>query len=809
IDPALQGQVTAALDELGKGPFAVRSSMVGEDSAEHSFAGQLESFLFQRNTEEVCKSIQGCWASGFGDRALAYHLRANLPLDGIRVAVVVQRMIDGEVSGVLFTANPVNGRRDEALLTAAWGQGEGVVSGLCNTDEFIWRHTGEEVSASTADKDIQVSPAPNGERGTVETEVPASKRTVRCLTPDQVNEICQESIRVSNNLGSPQDIEWTIAAGELYFVQSRPITSLPPEPNTDGPLVTWDNSNIQESFNGVTAPLTFSFAERAYASVYRQTMVAMRIPAATREAYEPIIQNLLGLIHGRLFYNINNWYEGLKVLPSFGRNKADMEKMMGLEDPVDFVEDETLSTLEKLKRLPALLKIAFTIKREFSRLHITVEEFHSHFWETYRKVDRHSASTLTFSQLMVKLEIIEHEMMGRWHTPIVNDFFVMMTNGSLSRFLSKKAGYDDPVAIQNNLLAGEEGIESAEPTRYLMRWAKDARDVPELVALFDQTEPSETLQKIREEHPDFGKRLDDYIELYGDRMMGEQKLEETSLREDSSFLINVVRNYMALESLDPDQLVANEKLLREQAEAEVRGRLGMWSRWRFQGLVDRARQAVKNRENMRMNRSRMFGCLRDCYRALGNRLYDAGKLESPQDIYYLTMGELESYHQGRSVNANLGAIATTRKQEFADYESMDIPHHFETQGPVYHGNVFQYQGEIEFDPDSTVLMGTGCYPGIVESDIRLIFSPKDELSINGKILVTVRTDPGWAPLFPTTNGIIVERGSTLSHSAVVARELGIPAIVGIPGLTEILQDGEHVKMDGQKGTVTRQDAAVD
>jgi len=203
----------------------------------------------------------------------------------------------------------------------------------------------------------------------------------------------------------------------------------------------------------------------------------------------------------------------------------------------------------------------------------------------------------------------------------------------------------------------------------------------------------------------------------------------------------------------------------------------------------------------------MFGCLRDCYNVIGSRLFDAKKLQDPKDIFYLTMTELESYHQGRSVNAELGIIATQRKLEFIEYETMDVPHHFETQGPVYHGNMYKYEGAIDFDTDASVLKGTGCYPGVVESSIRLIFSPKDELSVNGKILVTIRTDPGWAPLFPTTNGLIVERGSTLSHSAVVARELGIPAIVGIPGLTEILSDGEVVKMDGENGTVIRVDAS--
>ena len=797
--------VESALSELGAGQFAVRSSMVGEDSAEHSFAGQLESFLFQRDAGEVCKSIQGCWASGFGDRALAYHLRAKLPVDNIRVAVVVQRMIDGQVSGVLFTANPVSGRRDEALLTAAWGQGEGVVSGLCNTDEFVWRHTGEEVQATLADKDVQITPAPNGERGTVEVEVPEQMRNERCLTAGQVNAICQESVRIADNLGSPQDIEWTLSNGELYLVQSRPITSLPEPPNTDGPHVIWDNSNIQESFNGVIAPLTFSYAERVYASVYRQTMVAMNIPARVREAYEPVVQNLLGLIRGRVFYNINNWYAGLQVLPSFGRNKSDMEKMMGLEDPVDIVQDEVLSVWEKLTRLPSMLKVLVTVQWEFSRLSTTVEDFHTKFWEAYHRVEREKAKTLSFSQLMEKIAAVEHDMMGNWHTPIVNDFYVMMTNGALGRFLTKWAGYEDPIAIQNTLLAGEEGIESAQPTRILMRWAKDAREIPELAQIVQTVEPADALSAIRARYPDYADRIDQYIERYGDRMMGEQKLEETSLREDPSFVISVVRNYMALDNLDPDDLVAKEKALRLRAEQEVEGRLGFIGRWRFRSLVRKAREAVKNRENMRMNRSRMFGCLRDCCSAIGLRLYEAKQLENPHDVFYLTMTELESYHEGRCVNANLAAIAGARRAEFEAYEAVEVPHHFETTGPIYHGNVFKYEGTTEFDADASVLHGTGCYPGIVESDIRLIFSPKDELSVNGKILVTVRTDPGWAPLFPTTNGLIVERGSTLSHSAVVARELGIPAVVGIPGLTEIVSDGERVRMDGEQGTVLRLD----
>lgn len=163
--------------------------------------------------------------------------------------------------------------------------------------------------------------------------------------------------------------------------------------------------------------------------------------------------------------------------------------------------------------------------------------------------------------------------------------------------------------------------------------------------------------------------------------------------------------------------------------------------------------------------------------------------------------------QGRSIQSQLKPLVASRKAEYEEYEKPEYepPHHFSTWGAVYHHNNYEYLGGIEVDEDSDVLTGIGCYPGIVEKPVRLIFSPDDELDLDGQILCTVRTDPGWAPLFPTAGGILVERGSTLSHSAVVARELGIPAVVNIPGITKILSDGENVKMDGSKGTITRLD----
>jgi phosphohistidine swiveling domain-containing protein len=217
------------------------------------------------------------------------------------------------------------------------------------------------------------------------------------------------------------------------------------------------------------------------------------------------------------------------------------------------------------------------------------------------------------------------------------------------------------------------------------------------------------------------------------------------------------------------------------------------------------RKGVKARENMRLARTRLFGLYRDIYRAAGARLHEARRLDDPEDIFYLTVEELEAYHEGTAVTVDLAALARLRKAEFARYQSTELPNRFETRGAVYHGNRLRADSVSQGERDSRILRGAGCSAGVVEARLRIVLDPHGDLSVNGQILTTMRTDPGWAPLFPTASGVLVERGSTLSHSAVVARELGLPAVVGVPNLLKIVRDGERVRLDGSAGTIERLD----
>ncbi len=787
-------RLAEALETLGTGPYAVRSSMIGEDSATHSYAGQLESYLFENTVEGVAKRIIDCWASAFSQRVLDYRQRAEGRITLPHMGVIVQQMVNSDVSGVLFTAHPTTGQRHHALLTAAYGQGEGIVSGLCNTDEIVWHHRGYELSSTIAKKDVQIVHDADTRQGTKEIAVPSELQQKRSVTHDDVRALCSRAVELANQFGTPLDIEWSKQGDTLYFLQARPITNLPQAENTDGPTVVFDNSNIQESYCGVTTPLTFSFASRAYASVYEQTMRAIGISDDVITKHQSVLRNLLGLVNGRVYYNINNWYRGLSLLPSFGRNKSDMENMMGLTDPVDFVLSEKLSIWKKTTRLPQMLKAGVQLKTQFRALKKSVPLFLENFEKNYKLVQRDSFDELTFSELMEKLEFLRTHFLERWHVPIVNDFYVMTSMGNLKRLVN------DNVQL-SALMGGEEGIESTEPTHLLMGLAKMIRTQPRLFGLFQTHDTQAILQAIGREHAGIAEQLRAYIDRYGDRCMGELKLETISLREDPRFIIDVLRNYVAMPHLEPNLLLEREQERRQQAEKQLFESLKSGERKNLKKILEAARTSVKNRENMRLARTRVFGIYRDAYTAIGKRLVEAGKLEKTRDVFYLTVEEIEAYFDGRSVNANLGAVAIARKAEFATYETRDLPHHFSTRGPVYHGNRYTPPQRVVSTDDPHILKGIGCYPGIVSAQARVILKPQEASTVAGKILVTVRTDPGWAPLFPSCKGILVERGSTLSHSAVVARELGIPAIVGIPDLMARVHDGDHLLMDGAAGTV--------
>ncbi len=420
------------------------------------------------------------------------------------------------------------------------------------------------------------------------------------------------------------------------------------------------------------------------------------------------------------------------------------------------------------------------------------------------RFDRASIAGASYSRLLGLREQARAELIGRWHTPILNDLYVMMACGRLRRIVERAAGAEAPRLLSSLLVAGD-GVESVEPTRMLMRIARAVRQTPDAVGTLRRGTPTEALAGLRARHAELAASIDDYLYRYGDRCMGELKLETISLREDPSFVLQILRNYVERPDLDPELLARHEKTRQAAAHAEVSARLGAWGRARFRRALAQARRGIRAREAMRLARTRAFGLHRDLYLAIGHRLHEAGRLDAPRDVFYLTVQEIGAYHDGTAACADLGALARVRGAEFARYQTEAMPDRFETIGPVHHGNALAAPDASGAERAATLLRGLGCSPGVVESPLQVIASPDDDLALDGKILTALRTDPAWAPLFPSARAILVERGSTLSHSAVLARELGIPAVVGVPNLLRIVHGGERVRLDGAAGTVERLD----
>lgn len=781
--------------------WAVRSSCSDEDARQASFAGQMDSFLFQRGLQQLVDAVKGVMMSTWSARAMAYRLRQGLALSAIHCSVIIQEMVEGEASGVLFTAHPVSGSRRTMLISAAWGCGEGIVSGQCNTDEFSVPLEGNGFTQSLSQKTNAVVFDRKRGTGTREVELEADQAAAPALTAAQILALRDMGAAIARALRAPQDIEWTLKDNHLYLLQTRPITHLPKDSGCASETLICDNANIQESYCGVTTPLTFSFARAAYATVYEQTLQLVGCPASERDQRRDITDNMLSLVRGRVYYNIQNWYRALLLLPSFRMNKSDMEAMMGLEEPVDTIKDKQLSTREKVAALPAMLKMGARLAWALFSLQPRIREFLRNYSLVHAFVDRDNLHTLSPAELIGRLKYLDQHLLTRWTAPIVNDFYVARYNGKVQAVL-RELWPDEHQQMSGDLLADEGQLISTEPTRHLQALSQYARQRPQLAALILSDTSAHLLIRLQALDGHFYQQCLDYIERYGDRTIGELKLETITLRQDPRFLFNVLRNYLNAETVKEKPTDTRRAEAEERVFSRLQQTRGKRALTRFKRDLGRLKRAIHHRETMRFTRTKMFALYRDIYLQLGHQLALEGVLESDRDIFWLTREEIYQGLEGTAVQTGLTTLIAQRRAEYAGYQEEEEPANRLSLTQTLYQQQTLYATQ-QPTADMAHLQGTGCYPGTVEAPVSLVLSPEKAANLAGTILCTVRTDPGWAPLFPGLSGLIVERGSTLSHSAIVAREMGIPAIVGVPGVTRQLQQGEVIRMDGASGQITR------
>jgi phosphohistidine swiveling domain-containing protein len=758
----------------------VRSSAIAEDGVEHSFAGMYESILGVTDADTLLTSITRCRSSANHPRVQAY--LSEHRLESTPVAVIVQVMVEGDASGVMFSSDPAD--PDRALISSAWGLGEGVVQGTVPCDTFRVDRGGE-VERIVIAKDVAISMI---DGSPAEVPVPETMQLESSLSDHQARELTSVARALETALGGPQDIEWTRQGDRLVLLQTRPVTQSMPQ----GRRLLWDNSNIIESYHGLTGPLTYSFASRAYTIVYRLFCQVMGVHPDVIQENASVFPRMIGLIRGRIFYNLDAWYTVVSLLPGHRWNQEFMEQMMGVSE----VAQPVTHTSSKWRALPSLVRSVAGLCWRAGRLDKDVIVFTQRFEDAMHAHPRDLTDTPPMGLLDVYGDL-EKRLLWAWSTPIVNDFFVMIFHGLLRKLCGQWIpGGED---LHNGLLAGEGGLHSAAPAVDGLRIAQRIQDTTEWRVLFASTMSDEQLYVATQEVPALRNVLDDYLETWGDRCADELKLEVPTLRHKPEMLMATLRAYLRGGSLGTEHMGHHEKQMRLESETRAFAELSGVRKWVFRWVLVRARRRVRDRENLRFLRTRIFGRVRDLFIALGGHMNASGAIDDPRDIFWLTVDEAFGWVRGTSVTTNLRGMVALRRQEYAHWDNAPEPaDRFHTWGPVWSYNQFLGRPKA---PSGDGLHGLAACPGVVEGFVRRVVDPNDAGDIDGAVMVAYRTDPGWVPLFPRISAMVVERGSLLSHSAVVAREMGIPTVVSVAGAMDELQNGDRVRVDAIAGTI--------
>ncbi|MGW0969547.1 phosphoenolpyruvate synthase [Streptomyces sp. NPDC002516] len=809
LDDRLTDAIGLAYGLAGGGAVAVRSSGAQEDGEQHSFAGQFDSFLNVRGLDEVVAHVRRCWASAFCERSLRYRARHRLAIDTGGVAVIVQRMVAAELSGVLFTADPASGRADRHVVSAVHGLGEGLVSGAVDADTVVLdAATGEPLTTVIGEKreryDAGAGP------GCQVSPVAERDRAELSLTAGRLDRLHAAGTRIAACYGTPQDIEWAIAEDGLWILQSRPVTALAgaagpaPEPGLD--LRIWDNSNIIESFSGVVSPLTYSFAADTYAKVYDSYARALGVRGKALREVQEWTPHLLGYVHGRVYYNLLHWYRMVRLAPLYPLNRRVLEKSLGVAEGIsDELADALHPFTPRTGARGQVSRLARTVifTTRFLTIRKSVNTFHRDFYRAYAVFNNVDYDALPGDETYRRFRRLQRELIEKWGPMQTLDATILLSVGLLA-LLTRRWLPDAPEWFTWAAAAPGAGVESVEPVWALRELAALARDDTEVAALLERTPDSEALQALRDAgHTRFLRAVDAYIADYGYRSPDELKLEVPDLRESPEGVFTLLREALpgTGDSGDGegDGGVAGRG---GEADAYLDEQLSRPRRFVYERVRGKARAALADRERLRFCRTRAFGAAKRMLRALGRDLARAGALDAWDDVFFLRLDEVGGAYEGMIAHTELRDLVVLRRSRQAADTALHAPSRFTTRGaPYWNGNLERagWSGGPAVPSGARELTGVPCCPGVAEGPAVVTDTPRD---IGGGVLTTYRTDPGWVTALSSATALVIERGSPLTHVAVVARELGIPTVVQVKGATTEIRTGARLRVDGAAGTVT-------
>ncbi|MGP0093911.1 MAG: PEP/pyruvate-binding domain-containing protein [Xanthobacteraceae bacterium] len=769
LNDAARDLLAQLMPALGPGPYAVRSSGSEEDGSAHSYAGQFLSFLGVA-APDVAEAALKVWRSGSTESLRAYRSSRGLAPDSGAPAVIVQRLVRARAAGVAFSADPVSGRRDRIVVAATSGLGDRLAGGEADGENYVIdRASGASLQA------------PEG----------------GVLAAADLAALVALVVGVENARGAPQDIEWALEADQLSLLQARPITTaLRPNPIGDPVVTIFDNSNIIESYPGLVSPLTYSFAQYIYSRVYPAFVALLGVDAAAIRAHGAVFDNMLGRVDGRVYYNLINWYRALALIPGFAINRAYMETMMGVDAPLPPAITDTIGPrpahgFELVREYGRLAKVALGLLREAIRLPRTSRAFYARL-ESALSTPTAAIETMPLTALAGEYRRVEAQLLERWDAPLINDFLCMIAFGASRKLLERwggRAGLD----LHNEIMIGQGDIISAEPAQRIAHMGALAAGDPDLIAGLARGERAALARNAA-----LATEVESYLAKFGDRCTEELKLESIPLSEDPRPLLVAIAGSAQAEPRAP-RAASRDSIEGLFPDHPLR-------RWIAQRVTGWAKARVRDRENLRFERTRIFGRARRVLLAMGRELHAHGVIDAAQDVFFLTVPEVLGAVEGFATSFDLKGLAAVRKAEMA--RAATLPHPPERitiTGAAICRSVVAGAARAEPSGERS-RTGIGCCAGTVRAPARVIRDPRNEALERGEVLVARHTDPGWIALFSNASAIVVERGSLLSHSAIVARELGIPCVVGIKGALEWLATGDRIEVDGLAGTVSKLDA---
>ena len=774
--------IGACLDELGaEHAYAVRSSATAEDLPTASFAGQQDTYLNVIGRDAVIDQVRKCWASLFTERAVAYRLEQGIDHAGVRLAVVVQRMVFADAAGIMFTADPITSNRKATSIDAGFGLGEALVSGLVTADNYTVEDraiTGRRVAAQTAVVESTLG------GGVQQIEIEPELQRVQKLSDARILELADIGKRVEAHFGTPQDVEWALAGGELYILQARPITTLFPVPGPDdGKLHVYLSFGHQQMMTDAMRPLGLSFFQAQFDQTPLVEAGGRFFMDLTPDLASPLTRRLMVTMMGRADPLMGSGLWSLLRRPGFAadlaRGGVRFLKLGGSGYLSWRMLWETVRHYRSNDptRVLALRAEHDAILRDLSHHLASLSE--DELFDGIAEALRSELATVTSPQIMGAV--------------YVGVFSLARLNKLLARWLGVKGAGDLLAQGVSDDVTSQLGLA-------LLDVADAVREHPAvLAALPTLTDDSFFADLSRlEGGAEVGRVLEEFLAAYGVRCTGEIDITRPRWNEQPSQLVPVIlSNIQASGPQARDARVRQGRLEAERAERDLLERLARQPHGRAKvrkarASISRLQNFVGHREYPKYLMMRYYWIIKQALLAEAARLVDRGVIERPDDVYYLTLDEFRDAVRTGQADAEL---IRRRRAEFASWEKLTPP------------RVITSDGEVPAAGYGNDRIPTGALPGIaasagvVEGRARIVPSLADAHLEQGDILVTAFTDPSWTPVFLTVTGVVTEVGGSMTHGAVVAREYGLPAVVGVESATRLIADGQRIRVNGTEGYV--------